>query len=234
MNKEHLTQLWQWLSVACVLFLVTSIISIQGGSEFLGRLFGEKATVADNKPAIGYFGAIIGGGLFLLSSGALLLYARRYGDRWHTRIPVVWLEGLDTSKCEAKIFQVCILLLFVTVPVVGIVACMVVAESGDICEQDTKNFYRGSETTLLWPPVAKEGKQIRLRREGAGEEACSSGIELFPRSLTPLAFYGLPFAAGITAALALFSVFFRRLEECIRAALRWLRTPSNKPKEPAT
>jgi hypothetical protein len=75
MNKARLTQLWHWLSVACVLFLVTSIISLQGGSEFLGRLFADKASVGDNKPGIGYFGAIIGGGLFLMSSSVLLLHA---------------------------------------------------------------------------------------------------------------------------------------------------------------
>jgi hypothetical protein len=108
MNKAHLTQLWQWLSIACVLFLVTSVISLQGGSEFLGRLFGDKLSAGDNKPAIGYFGAIIGGGLFLLASSVLLLHARRHGDQWHSRIPVVWLEGLNTSAWEAKCFQVCI------------------------------------------------------------------------------------------------------------------------------
>jgi len=98
MNEKHLTQIWQWLSVICVLFLVTSIISIQGGSDFLGRLFGDKGgSVADNKPAIGYFGAIIGGGILFVASSALVLYARRYGDRWHSRIPVVWLEGLKTG-----------------------------------------------------------------------------------------------------------------------------------------
>jgi hypothetical protein len=85
MTKNHLTQLWQWLSIACVLFLVTSVISLQGGSEYLGRLLAEKPSAAENKPdklaadskpAIGYFGAIIGGGLLLVSSSALLLHAR--------------------------------------------------------------------------------------------------------------------------------------------------------------
>ncbi|TIS03501.1 MAG: hypothetical protein E5X13_05645, partial [Mesorhizobium sp.] len=114
MNKTHFTQLWQWLSVASVLFLATSIISLQGGSEFLGRLFGEKeGSAADNNPAIGYFGAIVGSGLFLVASIALLIHARRYGNQWHSRIPVIWLEGLDTAAWEAKVFQICILLIFV-------------------------------------------------------------------------------------------------------------------------
>jgi hypothetical protein len=221
MNKTHLTQLWQWLSIACVLFLVTSVISLQGGSEYLGGLFGEKPNAAaekrsekltaDSKPAIGYFGAIVGGGLFLLASSALLLHARRHGDRWHARIPVIWLEGLNTSAWDAKVFQAVILLVFVGSPAAGIFVCIRAAESGDICEQDTNNFYTGRDTSLLWAPVAKrKGNQMRLRRAEADSEPCDSGIELFPRSLTPLGVYGLPVAAGCMAAMAIVSVFMRR------------------------
>jgi hypothetical protein len=123
---------------------------------------------------------------------------------------VVWLEGLNTNAWEAKVFQAVILVIFVAAPAAGIIKCMTVAESGDICEQDTNNFYKGPETSLLWAPVAKEGKQMRLRRAEADSEPCTSGIELFPRSLTPLGFYGFPVAAGCMAAMAIVFVFLRR------------------------
>jgi hypothetical protein len=208
MNKTHLTQVWQWLSIACVLFLVTSVISLQGGTEFLARLFGDKVgAAADNKPAIGYFGAIVGGGLFLLASGALALHAWRHGDNWHSRVPVVWLEGLNTGAWEGKFFQVCVVVVFLAIPVVAMLRCMAEAEAGDICEQDTKRFYKGSDTTLLWPPVSQEGKQIRLRRAGAGTEPCVSGVELLPRSLTPAAFYGLPLLGMAVSGVALVLLF---------------------------
>ncbi|MES0179656.1 hypothetical protein NKJ86_13790 [Mesorhizobium sp. M0025] len=211
MNKEHLTTLWRWLSVASVLFLATTIISLQGGTEFLGRLFGDKgSSIHDNNPAVGYFGAIICSGFFLLASIAFLLHARRHGGHWHSRIPVVWLQGLDTSALEAKAFQICVLLVFVAMPLAGIVRCIGEAESGDICEQDTKNFYKGSETNLVWAPVAKERKQMRLRKADAGDMPCSAGVELFPRSWTPLGIYGLPLAAGGVAMSAILSVFLRR------------------------
>lgn len=210
MTKVHLTQVWQWLSIACVLFLVTSVISIQGGSEFLGRLFGDKAGDANNKPAIGYFGAIVGGGLFLFASLAFLLHARRHGDRWHSRIPVVWLENLRTQAWEAQVFQICVILVFVAAPIAGIIHCMGEAESGDICEYKTNNRYTGAATTLAWPPVAKEGRQMRLRRSGADTAECNDGIELFPRSLTPLGFYVVPIAAMGLALTALGFVVLRR------------------------
>lgn len=190
------------------------------GAQSIWRLLGDKPSAADNKPdnkltadskpAIAYFGAIIGSGVFFLSSGALLLHARRHGDRWHARIPVVWLDGLNTSAREAQLFQALMLLIFVAVPVIGIIDCMAVAEAGDICEQNTNNFYKGAETSLLWAPVVKEGKQMRLRRAGAGNEPCTSGIELFPRSWTPVGFYGFPVGAGCIAAIAIVMVFSRR------------------------
>lgn len=193
-----------------MLFLITSIISLQGGSEFVGRLFGDKGgSVADNKPAIGYFGAIIGGGLLLLAASTLTLHARRHGNRWHSRIPVVWLEGLQTSAWEARLFQSAVLIIFVAGPVGGIIRCMDEAESGDICEQDARHFYKGLETTLFWPPVAREGNQMRLRKAGAGEEPCLSGVELFPRTWTPLLFYGLPIVAGGMVVFAITSIFGR-------------------------
>jgi hypothetical protein len=210
MNQKHLTQVWQWMSVACVLFLLTSIISIQGGSEFVGKLLGDKGgTLPDNKPAIGYFGAIVGSGLFLIASFALFLHAFRFGDHWHNRVPVVWLEGLETSVWDGKLFQIIVLVLFLGLPVAGIVVCISDAEIGDICELDTNHFYKGSETTLLRPPQAVEGHQMRLRREGAGEEPCKTGIEIFPTFGTAFLVYGLPFLSFCMAFAAFATILLR-------------------------
>lgn len=210
MNRKHLTQVWQWMSVACVLFLLTSIVSIQGGSEFVGKLLGDKGgTVPDNKPAIGYFGAIVGSGLFLIASFALFLHAFRFGDHWHNRVPVVWLEGLDTSVWDGKLFQIVVLVLLLGLPVAGIVLCIGEAESGDICELDKSHFYKGSETTLLSPPRALEGHQMRLRRAGAGEEPCKTGIEIFPTFGTPFLVYGLPFLSFCMALAAFATILLR-------------------------
>lgn len=211
MNQKHLTQIWVWLSVACVLYLITSVISLQGGTEFLGRLFGDKGgSAVDNRPAVGYFGAIIGGGLLLLGSCILSLHARRHGSHWHSRVPVAWLEGLETHAWEAKLYQVLILVIFVALPVVGVFRCMQVAESGDICEQDTSHVYVGEETTLLWPPTAQNAMtQMRLRKAGSGSKACEGGVEIFPRSLTPLLFYGLPAGAVAASVFALAAIFRR-------------------------
>ena len=208
MSKDHLTKIWGWLAVACILFLAASIVSLQGGTEFVGRLLGEKGGTAITNPAgIAYFGAIVGGGLLLLASIPFLLHVRRHGAKWHSRIPVVWLEGLDTAAWEGKAFQVCVLLVLVFAPAVGIVRCIEVAELGDICEQDTPYVYSGKETNLFAAPSSKTGNQMRLRKAGSDNEPCVAGVELFPRSWTPIFFYVVPSAGLAITALALMLLF---------------------------
>ena len=211
MNQKHLTQIWQWLSIVCLLLLLSCVASIQGAPEFVVKLFGEKAAdVQDNLPAVGYFGAIIGNVLFFTSSLALLLHARRYGDHWHERLPVVWLEGLNTSAWEGKLFQLVVAFILFVLPAAGIVKCTVVAEAGDICELDTKHVYKGSETTLLWPPVAQPGNQMRLRKGNSGQTDCKTGIEILPRVGTPLLIYGLALLSLCNGAAALVAVILGR------------------------
>ncbi|MHC2677001.1 hypothetical protein ACVI1J_009164 [Bradyrhizobium diazoefficiens] len=186
-------------------------MSLQGGTEFVGRVLGEKGgTPVTNPAGIAYFGAIVGGGLFLIASIPFLLHVHRHGDRWHSRIPVIWLEGLNTAAWEGKAFQLCVLLLLVCAPAIGIVRCMQVAELGDICEQDTGNVYKGEDTNLFAAPVAKQGKQIRLRRAGSGNAACTEGVELFPRTWSPMFFYVVPSLGLSIMALAIVLLFVPR------------------------
>jgi hypothetical protein len=211
MNQGHLSKVWGWLAVASVLFLATTVISLQGGTEFLGRLFGEKPdTPLKNAPGIAYFAVIVGGGLFFLASLPFALHVLRSAGNWAARTPAIWLEGLDTDKWEAKVFQACVLLILVIAPAVGIVKCYLEAETGDICEQDSSNLYRGDQTTLFWAPVPQGNNQMRLRKEDSGDEPCKSGVELFPRSWTPLFFGIVPLFGLIITAFGLVFLFVPR------------------------
>ena len=48
MSKEHLTRIWQWASITGILFVLASVVSIQGGSSFLGKLVGGGVVVLVN------------------------------------------------------------------------------------------------------------------------------------------------------------------------------------------
>jgi hypothetical protein len=106
------------------------------------------------------------------------------------------------------LFQAIVLVLFVGLPVVGITLCIAQAEKGDICEQNTSNIYKGSETTLLWPPKPVDPKrQMRLRREWSGQDPCTAGIEILPTFWTPALIYGLPATGLLMALFALGAIF---------------------------
>src|SRR6267142_2325616 len=104
MNQKHLTQVWQWMSIACVLFLLTSIISIQGPISWASCSGTKVPRCPTISPRSVTSAPSWGGGLFLIASFVLLLHAYRHGNRWHNRVPVVWLEGLDTSIWDGKMF----------------------------------------------------------------------------------------------------------------------------------
>lgn len=213
MKQTDLSKIWGWLAAASVLFLVTTVISLQGGTEFVGRLFGEKAgTSINNAPGIAYFAVIVGGGLFCLASLPFALHAFRSTGNWADRIPKVWLEELRTDQWDAKLFQASVLLILVLAPAVGIVTCYFVAESGDICEEGTSYIHRGDQSTLLWAPRAQSGSnnQMRLRKEDSGDAACKSGVELFPRTLTPLFFFLIPVLGLAVTSMGLVFVFVPR------------------------
>lgn len=210
MNAAHLSKLWGWLAVASVLYLAATVVSLQGGTEFVGQLFGEKPADVplNNAPGIAYFGVVVGGGLFFLASLPFALHAFRFGGHWAARTPVVWLEGLDTHEWSAKIFQACVLIALVLAPAIGIVKCCLVAETGDICEQDAAHFYRGDQTTLISPPAAQDSSnQMRLRKADSKAETCKAGVELCPRSLTPVFFYVVPSLGLAVAAFGFFLLF---------------------------
>jgi hypothetical protein len=120
---------------------------------------------------------------------------------------VIWLEGLKTDDWAAKIYQACVLLVLVIAPAVGIVKCQIEAEKGDICEQDTSNIYGGYNTNLFFAPVAKSGNQMRLRKENSGDDPCKAGVQLFPRSWTPLFFYAIPLLGIALMALGFVLLF---------------------------
>ncbi len=211
MNKKHLTQVWQWLSVLGLLFLLSSVISLQGGADFVGKLVGDMAnTSKDNKPAVGYFGAIIGGGLFFLGTGALALHAKRHGRHWHERIPLLWFDNMKTDSWEGQFYQMLMLITLLFLPAVAITRCIAEAEQGDICETGSALFYDGDKTLLIWPPVAQattKDVQMRLRSGSAAQTPCVDGVQIFPRIGTPLLIYGLPVAGACAGILAILLIF---------------------------
>lgn len=180
MSKEHLTTLWKWLILACFAYVVGSVITIQGGVDIFGAKFladREK----DGLAVLAYFATVIGAFLMSLALIVAIVYARRHGRSWHSRIPVVMLTGMRTASIEGKIFQALVVVVLVLVPLFGIGRSMVVANQGAICEQVAQGaapiFYPGGQWKLIALPSAQN--QLRLMTRDTQAGTCGgAGVEI--------------------------------------------------------
>jgi hypothetical protein len=180
MSKEHLTTLWKWLTLACFVYVVGSVITIQGGVDIFGAKFLADRQ-KDGLAVLAYFSVVIGSVLMSLALTVAILYARRHGRSWHGRIPVVMLKGMRTESIEGKIFQVLVVIVLVVVPIVGIVRSMVVANQGAICEQVGQGaapiFYPGGQWKLIALPSAQNQLRLMTRDTQAGN-CGGAGVEI--------------------------------------------------------
>jgi hypothetical protein len=179
MNKQHLGKLWAAFALSAFVFIVGSVVVIQGGNNSLGAKLLVDAS-KDGKPAVGYFVAIIGGTLLSLALAVAILHARRHGAFWHDRFPVIWLDGLNTGTCEGRIFQVASFVILVLLPVYGLGRSIEVANRGWLCEQasagEQPKWHPGGEWRLLALPAHRN--QLRLMNEGKGKDCQGSGVEV--------------------------------------------------------
>lgn len=180
MSKEHLTTLWKWLTLACFAYVIGSVITIQGGVDIFGAKFladREK----DGLAVLAYFSAVIGSVLMSLALIVAIVYARRHGRSWHSRIPVVMLTGMRTASVEGRIFQAIVVIVLVLVPIFGIGRSMVVANQGAICEQVEQGaapiFYPGGQWRLIALPSAQNQLRLMTRDTQAGN-CGGAGVEI--------------------------------------------------------
>lgn len=179
MTKEHLSKLWAASALAAFVCIVGSVVVIQGGSNILGAKLLVDAS-KDGKPAVGYFVVIIGGTLLSLALAVAIVHARRHGEAWHDRFPVIWLDGLKTGTREGRIFQAASLVILVLLPLYGLGRSIEVANKGWLCEQaspgEQPKWHPGGEWRLLALPA--HHNQLRLMNEGQGTDCRGSGVEV--------------------------------------------------------
>ena len=198
MTREHLTKLWIALSLAAFVSIVGSVIVLQGGVDIFGARLPVNAE-KDGKAAVGYFVGIIGGTLLSLAFAVAILHARRHGSSWHDRLPVVWLEGLNTRSGEGQAFQAMVLIVLVVIPLIGLGRSIDVANDGWLCEQGEADapprWYKGGEWRLTNLPPYRN--QLRLMGDSDAGDCKKQGVEL--GWFTPIVFVFPPAIAFLLA-----------------------------------
>jgi len=112
MSTEHLCKLWGVLGALLAFYASNAWIISQGGNPIF------DVDLIEDGPGVGSLVAIpICGVLTIVVSRIGTTYARQRGtEAWHAKLPVVWLEGLDTSTQGGRWYQCFFLTAFVIMP----------------------------------------------------------------------------------------------------------------------
>ena len=112
MNTDHLRQLWGAIGTLLVFYAMNAWIVSQGGNAIF------DVDLIEDGPRVGALVAIPICSVLLIGVSRIgSAHARhRCADEWHSRLPVVWLEGLDTSTSGGRWYQRFFLTIFVIIP----------------------------------------------------------------------------------------------------------------------
>jgi hypothetical protein len=117
MTQKHLTQVWTFLGAILFYYVLSTWITTQGGDgrhgdPLFGKVFFPDAARIESLFALFIVPVLLIG---LTTAGAA--YAAMVGRvDWASRIPVVWLEGLDCTRRSGKVYQGVMLASLVLLP----------------------------------------------------------------------------------------------------------------------
>lgn len=135
MSQSLLNKVWSFL-VVVLLYLCLNVWSItqQWQLSLPGNPFKDGKTTPYG---VALYGVLLCGPLFILVCIVTRLYsAHSLGTGWENRFPRFGNFELDTSKSEAKAFQIIALCLFLLIPLSGIVHFQDKMMSGSVFRQE--------------------------------------------------------------------------------------------------
>jgi hypothetical protein len=116
MTPLQMSKVWSVVSLFLLYYALNSYLVTQGGETIFGATLIMKSRV----PA-GFLAIPICSVLLLMASLIGIVFAGRTGPRWADRIPLVGFEQLDTTKAEAKVYQVVMLILLSLIPALTLI-----------------------------------------------------------------------------------------------------------------
>lgn len=208
MTKRHLEKLFQTFGLVTLAIALNVLIVGQGGKALL-----DTPLLGDGHASQAFFGIVLVSSLLVLMSLVGALHAVRHGTAWHDRLPVVWLEDLDTRRWDGKLFQLVMIALLVVGPAVALFKFQDTVETGHLCVLGSTVDFSVIDKWREGFPGERE--QVRLVDElvghGSDPATCGRGIQVFP----PGEFTGLfllPKVALAACAMLLAVVFRGRFE----------------------
>jgi hypothetical protein len=174
MSFSHLAKLFGAFGVILLVICVNTWLASQGGKAIL-----SIPLISEERPAMCFFGLIMGSALLFLTSAVGSLFARRMPGKWPAKIPPVWLRGLNPAATETKVFQAGILIVLLGVPVACLLHLFDVVWTSKLCVLGTMD--QPVMVSDHWfNGIAKASDQIRLVEDLLPNGTCGKGIQVFP------------------------------------------------------
>jgi hypothetical protein len=181
MSQANLTKLFSFFGLILLIIVINSWLATQGAKAIL-----KIPLLHEERRAAAFLALAIGSTMLIVTALAGLLHAKRYGGRWHARVPIVWLEGLITQSIEGQVYQGVILFLFIGLPLLSFFHFVGIVWKGHLCVLNApEQPLPVSAAWLLGIPNATD--QIRLvdgltsvQQPTGATPLCKGGIEVFP------------------------------------------------------
>ena len=174
MNRSHLAKLFGAFGIILLVISLNTWLASQGGKAIL-----SIPLISDERPAMCFFGLIMGSVLLFLTSAVGFLHARRTTGPWPGKIPAVWLEDLDPHAYETKLFRLMIVVIFVAVPIACLAHLLDVVWNSKLCVLGSAA--RPVMVSGAWfNGIPGADNQIRLVENLLPKGTCGNGIQVFP------------------------------------------------------
>jgi hypothetical protein len=203
MNREHLVTLYNGFGIVLLVISLNTWLASQGGKAIL-----NIPLINEERPAMSFFGLMLGSVLLFLMSAAGLAYARRTSGPWHARIPPVWLKDLDTSGRDSQIFLVAALIIFVGVPLGAFYHFLDIVLNSKLCVLGS-NAQPVMVSAAWFHGISNPDNQIRLVADLSQQHTCDNGIQVFPGWEFLLVWLAIGLAVLMTAFFLLQILFLR-------------------------
>jgi hypothetical protein len=208
MTPQQIGKVWVVISVFLLYYALNTWIVTQGGNEILGA----KLIVTPRIPAA-MMGIPICSILLVITSLIGKGFAERTGARWHSRVPILGFESIDTCTREGKLYQGAVITLLSLLPGVSLIHFWRLFATAHVVT--TKNPPERIDSIWSWSALTKLDDPARICtdfNETANKISCEGNITILP-GLEPTVFAVLTGFAVIAIAFHWRALFFKQSQE---------------------
>lgn len=211
MNTDHFRQLWTALGTVLLFYVVNAWLASVGANPIFDFRLLEDRPKIESLLALAVCAPML-----ILLCGIGIRHARAVSSsspdaRWHERLPVVWLQGVNTSTGEGRIYQGAFLAAFIVLPATSLWHFLRKIRRAGVLQDDDRSTLKDPFQLV---PLKDLGKTHWIG-DGlkAGMTEIKGAVTWFP-VFEPALLLMLTAAAWISAARLIWALWRTESKEC--------------------